>query len=100
MASSAAEIRERGTTITTLDRVGRRSGTGKSRMFHHFPEDREQLLLAVAEHEAARVFDDQEPYLSHLTSRAAPPVAPGILNVFLPEGKAILTSDHSVPKGK
>ncbi|MCO5999743.1 TetR family transcriptional regulator C-terminal domain-containing protein [Actinoallomurus rhizosphaericola] len=31
----------------------------------------EQLLLAVAELEAERVFEDQEPYLSELTSRAA-----------------------------
>jgi AcrR family transcriptional regulator len=30
-----------------------------------------QLLLAVAELEAERVFDDQQPYLSQFTSRAA-----------------------------
>ncbi len=69
--AAAAEIRERGTNLTTLDDVGRRSGTGKGQMFHYFPQGREQLLLAVAEHEAGRVFDDQEPYLSGLTSRAA-----------------------------
>jgi AcrR family transcriptional regulator len=69
--AAAAEIRERGTTATTLDDVGRRSGTGKGQMFYYFPEGREQLLLAVAELEAERVFDDQQPYLSELTSRAA-----------------------------
>lgn len=69
--AAAAEIRERGTNVTTLDDVGRRSGTGKSQMFHYFPGGREQLLLAVAELEAERVFDDQEPYLSELTSRTA-----------------------------
>ncbi|MFH8533907.1 TetR/AcrR family transcriptional regulator [Streptomyces tendae] len=69
--AAADEIRERGTNVTTLDDVGRRSGTGKSQLFHYFPNGREQLLLAVAELEAERVFDDQEPYLSQLTSRAA-----------------------------
>ncbi|MGW0759260.1 TetR/AcrR family transcriptional regulator [Streptomyces sp. NPDC002814] len=69
--AAAAEIRERGANATTLDDVGRRSGTGKGQMFHYFPEGREQLLLAVAELEAERVFNDQEPYLSELTSRAA-----------------------------
>ncbi|WP_410672165.1 TetR/AcrR family transcriptional regulator [Amycolatopsis sp. cmx-4-68] len=69
--AAADEIRERGTTVTTLDDVGRRSGTGKSQLFHYFPGGREQLLLAVAELEAERVFDDQQPYLSELASRAA-----------------------------
>jgi AcrR family transcriptional regulator len=69
--AAAAEIRERGTNVATLDDVGRRSGTGKSQMFHYFPQGKEQLLLAVAELEAERVFDDQQPYLSDLTSRVA-----------------------------
>lgn len=69
--AAAEEVRERGASNTTLDDVGSRSGTGKGQLFHYFPEGREQLLLAVAELEAARVFDDQEPYLSGLTSRSA-----------------------------
>lgn len=69
--AAAAEIRERGTLATTLDDVCRRSGTGKSQMFHYFPQGREQLLLAVTELEARHVFDDQQPYLNELTSRAA-----------------------------
>ncbi|MFI5844770.1 TetR/AcrR family transcriptional regulator [Catenuloplanes sp. NPDC051500] len=69
--AATAEIRERGTNATTLDDVGRRSGTGKSQMFHYFPDGREQLLLAVAEFEAANVFDGQQPYLGKLVSRAA-----------------------------
>lgn len=69
--AAAAEIRQRGTNAVTLDDVGRRSGTGKSQLFHYFPRGREQLLLAVAEHEAENVFDGQEPYLSQLTSRTA-----------------------------
>jgi len=69
--AAAFEIREHGATATTLDDVGVRSGTGKSQMFHYFPQGREQLLLAVAEYEAANVFEGQQPYLSELTSRAA-----------------------------
>ncbi|GGP68245.1 TetR/AcrR family transcriptional regulator [Saccharothrix coeruleofusca] len=69
--AAAAEIRERGTIATTLDDVCRRSGTGKSQLFHYFPQGREQLLLAVTEFEAERVFQDQEPYLHELDSRTA-----------------------------
>lgn len=69
--AAAEEVRERGANNATLDDIGRRSGTGKGQLFHYFPDGREQLLLAVAELEAGRVFDDQEPYLSRLTSRRA-----------------------------
>lgn len=69
--AAATEIRERGLRVTTLDDVCRRSDTGKSQLFHYFPGGREQLLLAVAEHEAEHVFSDEQPYLSELTSRAA-----------------------------
>lgn len=69
--AATEEIRRRGTNATTLDDVCLRSGTGKSQMFHYFPGGREQLLLAVAEFEAQNVFEDQQPYLGQLTSRAA-----------------------------
>jgi AcrR family transcriptional regulator len=66
--AAATEIRERGVGNVTLEDVCRRSATGKSQLFHYFPEGREQLLLAVAQREADRVLEDQEPYLSQLTS--------------------------------
>ncbi|GAA3432534.1 TetR/AcrR family transcriptional regulator [Kutzneria kofuensis] len=66
--AAATEIRERGIGNVTLDDIGRRSNTGKSQLFHYFPEGREQLLLAVAQREADRVIEDQQPYLSELTS--------------------------------
>jgi AcrR family transcriptional regulator len=69
--AASAEIRERGVSAVTLDDVGRRSRTGKSQLFHYFPDGKEQLLLAVAEREADRVLEDQEPQLGHLTSWAA-----------------------------
>ncbi|WP_329476352.1 TetR/AcrR family transcriptional regulator [Kribbella sp. NBC_01484] len=68
VAAAAAEIRERGVSAVTLDDVGRRSRTGKSQLFHYFPDGKEQLLLAVAEREADQVLEDQQPHLGQLTS--------------------------------
>ncbi|GAA3103077.1 AcrR family transcriptional regulator [Kribbella aluminosa] len=68
VAAAAAEIREHGVGAVKLDDVGRRSRTGKSQLFHYFPDGKEQLLLAVAEREAEQVLDDQEPHLGQLTS--------------------------------
>ncbi|MFC9691182.1 TetR/AcrR family transcriptional regulator [Kribbella sp. NPDC056951] len=68
VAAAAVEIRERGISAVTLDDIGQRSGTGKSQLFHYFPDGKEQLLLAVAEREAERVIEDQEPQLGRLTS--------------------------------
>ena len=66
--AAATEIHERGVGNVTLDDICRRSATGKSQLFHYFPDGREELLLAVAQREADRVLEDQEPYLSQLTS--------------------------------
>ncbi|MEO3812419.1 TetR/AcrR family transcriptional regulator [Sphaerisporangium sp. B11E5] len=65
---AAAEIRENGVATTTLDDVRVRTGTSKSQLFHYFPEGKEELLLAVARHEAERVLTDQQPHLGALTS--------------------------------
>jgi AcrR family transcriptional regulator len=68
---AAAEVRARGVAVTTLDDVRARTQTSKSQLFHYFPGGKEQLLLAVAGHEARRVLSDQQPHLSALTSWAA-----------------------------
>lgn len=68
---AAAEIRAGGVTATTLDDIRARTQTSKSQLFHYFPGGKEELLLAVAEHEAALVLADQQPYLGELTSWAA-----------------------------
>jgi AcrR family transcriptional regulator len=68
---AAAEIRTRGVAVTTLDDIRARTLTSKSQLFHYFPGGKEQLLLAVAEHEANVVLSDQQPHLSELTSWAA-----------------------------
>ena len=68
---AAAEVRERGIAATTLDDVRARTGTSKSQLFHYFPGGKDQLLLAVAHHEAERVLTDQQPQLGDLTSWSA-----------------------------
>jgi AcrR family transcriptional regulator len=48
--------------------VRARTGTSKSQLFHYFPDGKDQLLLAVAQYEADRVLDDQQPHLGCLDS--------------------------------
>jgi AcrR family transcriptional regulator len=68
---AAAHIREHGVTATTLDDIRARTSTSKSQLFHYFPDGKDELLLAVARHEADRVLEDQQPHLSELTSWSA-----------------------------
>ncbi len=68
---AAAEIRERGVAVTTLDDVRARTGTSKSQLFHYFPDGKEELLLAVAQFEAGQVMAAQQPQLGELASWAA-----------------------------
>ncbi|MGW0796281.1 TetR/AcrR family transcriptional regulator [Streptomyces sp. NPDC002692] len=68
---AAAEMRERGVAVTTLDDVLARTGTSKSQLFHYFPGGKEELLLAVARFEADQVLADQRPELGDLTSWGA-----------------------------
>ncbi|MGC4866211.1 TetR/AcrR family transcriptional regulator [Micromonospora sp. DT53] len=68
VAGAAAEIRERGVDEVRLEDVMAHTGTSKGQLFHYFPEGKEGLLLAVAQHEADQVLIDQEPMLSNLTS--------------------------------
>ncbi len=69
--AAAAEMREHGVVVTTLDDVRNRAHVSKGQLFHYFPEGKEELLLAVAEFEAGRVLDDQQPQLGNLTTWAA-----------------------------
>jgi AcrR family transcriptional regulator len=55
----------------TLDDLRAITGTSKGQIFHYFPAGKDELLLAVARHESARVLDDQQPHLGSLTSWAA-----------------------------
>ncbi|MFD7439317.1 TetR/AcrR family transcriptional regulator [Streptomyces sp. NPDC059861] len=65
----AAEVlREQGVAFTTLDDIRGRTGTSKSQLFHYFPEGKDELLLAVAQFEADRVLEEQQPHLGRLDS--------------------------------
>ena len=63
---AAIEIRENGVAVTTLDDIRARTSTSKGQLFHYFPDGKQQLLLAVAQHEADRVLADQQPHLGRL----------------------------------
>jgi len=67
VAGAAEVVREQG-VAATLDDIRARTGTSKSQLFHYFPEGKDQLLLAVAQFEANRVLEDQQPHLSCLDS--------------------------------
>ncbi|MFE9485186.1 TetR/AcrR family transcriptional regulator [Streptomyces sp. NPDC006641] len=69
IVEGAAEVlRERGVASATLDDIMVRTSASKSQLFHYFPDGKEELLLAVAQFEADRVLEDQQPYLSRLDS--------------------------------
>lgn len=69
--AAAAQMREGGVVVTTLDDILGRARVSKGQLFHYFPDGKEQLLLAVARFEAERVLDDQQPQLGNLTTWAA-----------------------------
>ena len=66
--AAALLIRDNGAAETSLDEVLAATATSKSQMFHYFPAGRADLLIAVAEHEAAQVLEAQQPYLNDLSS--------------------------------
>jgi AcrR family transcriptional regulator len=68
VAGAAELFRARGVAGTSLDDVCEATSTSKSQLFHYFPDGRTQLLAAVAQHEADRVLEDQQPALDQLTS--------------------------------
>ncbi|GAA0492394.1 TetR family transcriptional regulator [Paractinoplanes deccanensis] len=67
--AAAQLIRTAGAAGTSLDDVRAATATSKSQLFHYFPDGRADLLLAVAEHEAAQVLAVQRPWLDDLTTR-------------------------------
>ncbi|MFJ3498428.1 TetR/AcrR family transcriptional regulator [Streptomyces sp. NPDC086091] len=68
VAGAAEVLRERGVALATLDDIRDRTGTSKSQLFHYFPDGKDELLLAVAQFEADRVLEDQQPHLDRLDS--------------------------------
>ncbi|MEU7162877.1 TetR/AcrR family transcriptional regulator [Streptomyces chrestomyceticus] len=68
---AASEMRRLGIFSLTLDDVMRCTSTSKSQLFHYFPGGKDELLLAVARHEASGVISDQQPELASLNSWGA-----------------------------
>lgn len=58
-----------GAAETSLDAVLAASGTSKSQLYHYFA-DKDDLVLAVIEHQTERVLAVQEPHLHDLDSLA------------------------------
>jgi AcrR family transcriptional regulator len=71
VAEAATEVRVRGVDEVRLEDVMARTGVSKSQLFHYFPRGKEELLLAIAQHEADQVLADQQPMLGNLTTWAA-----------------------------
>jgi AcrR family transcriptional regulator len=71
MEGAAMHLRSDAPGEVTLDEIRSITGTSKSQIFHHFPSDKDELLLAVAQYEADRVLSDQQPHLETLDSWAA-----------------------------
>jgi AcrR family transcriptional regulator len=71
IASTAALLREPDGGAVTLDDVRMTTSVSKGQLFHYFPGGKDELFLAVAQHEADGVLEDQEPYLSALDSPEA-----------------------------
>ncbi|MFJ8475570.1 TetR/AcrR family transcriptional regulator [Kitasatospora sp. NPDC094011] len=65
---TAGQIRDEGVFALRLEDVMARTATSKSQLFHYFPGGKDELLLAVAQHEADRILADQQPELGALTS--------------------------------
>ncbi|MFI9487231.1 TetR/AcrR family transcriptional regulator [Promicromonospora sp. NPDC052451] len=68
LEGAAGYLRGTDPGAATLDDVLAVTRTSKGQLFHYFPGGKEELLLAVARHEADRVLTDQEPHLSALDS--------------------------------
>ncbi|MDI5964879.1 TetR/AcrR family transcriptional regulator [Streptantibioticus silvisoli] len=67
---AARLLRERGVPNVGLDDIRAATATSKSQLFHYFPDGKSDLLLAVAEYEAAEVIADQQPMLGDLVDLA------------------------------
>jgi AcrR family transcriptional regulator len=65
---AAMHLRSSDPGSVTLDDIRSVTRTSKGQIFHYFPGGKEELLVAVAQYEADRVLDDQQPHLDALIS--------------------------------
>jgi AcrR family transcriptional regulator len=69
--AAADLVAHEGAANMSLDDVGHATRTSRSQLFHYFPGGRTELIRAVAAYQAGRTIQDQQPYLSDLTSWSA-----------------------------
>jgi AcrR family transcriptional regulator len=69
--AAADLVAHEGAANMSLDDVGQATRTSRSQLFHYFPGGRTELIRAVAAYQAGRTIQDQQPYLSDLTSWSA-----------------------------
>ncbi|WP_121715803.1 TetR/AcrR family transcriptional regulator [Streptomyces sp. E5N91] len=68
---ASAHMRSDAPGTVTLDDIRAITGTSKGQLFHYFPGGKEEILLAVARHEAELVITDQQPHIDSLSSWSA-----------------------------
>ena len=66
--AAADLVLARGVGGTSLDDIRAGTRTSKSQLFHYFPGGKAELVLALADFQAARVLDAQRPWLDTLDS--------------------------------
>jgi AcrR family transcriptional regulator len=70
VAAAAGEIYLRGVARTSLDEIKAAAGVSSSQLYHYFA-DKQELVLAVIDHQTDAILAVQEPYIDHLDSFAA-----------------------------
>jgi AcrR family transcriptional regulator len=70
LAAAAAEIYQRGVARTSLDEIKAAAGVSSSQLYHYFA-DKQQLVLAVIDHQTDAILAGQAPLIDHLDSLAA-----------------------------
>jgi AcrR family transcriptional regulator len=70
VAAAANEIYQRGVARTSLDEIKAAAGVSSSQLYHYFA-DKQELVLAVIEHQTDAIIAAQEPLIDHLDSLGA-----------------------------
>ena len=67
VAAAASEIYQRGVARTSLDEIKAAAGVSSSQLYHYFA-DKQELVLAVIDHQTDAIIANQEPLIWQLDS--------------------------------
>jgi AcrR family transcriptional regulator len=70
VAVAASEIYQRGVARTSLDEIKAAAGVSSSQLYHYFA-DKQELVLAVIDHQADAIMANQDPLIWQLDSLEA-----------------------------